>query len=87
MISKKVLCIDEIFPISRPFGLDFIYNHFWESREGLSWEGSVSSIQTTIAIKLPCAHLVDPTETIVIYIYWQSDRWLGDKNEGYHCLR
>jgi len=51
------------FWLLRPLGLDFIDDHFEESREGLSWEGSVSGIQTTITIKLPPRN--------VAYAAWQ----------------
>lgn len=51
------------FWLLRPLGLDFIDDHFEESREGLSWEGSVSGIQTTITIKLPPQN--------VAYAAWQ----------------
>ncbi len=37
----------------RPFGLDFIDNHFKESREGLSWQGVIDSIPTSIACEFP----------------------------------
>lgn len=36
-----------------PLGLDFINNNFEESKQGLSWEGFVNSIPTTILIRLP----------------------------------
>jgi len=51
------------FWLLRPLELDFIDDHFEESREGLSWEGSVSGIQTTITIKLPPQN--------VAYVAWQ----------------
>jgi hypothetical protein len=34
-------------------GLDFIYNHFKENKDGLSWEGKINGVPTTIIIKAP----------------------------------
>lgn len=36
-----------------PLRLDFIDNNFEESKESLSWEGSVRGIQTTVTVELP----------------------------------
>jgi hypothetical protein len=36
-----------------PLGLDFIDDKFEESKEGLSWDGEVDGISTSITIKLP----------------------------------
>lgn len=36
-----------------PLGLDFIDSGFEESKNGLSWEGAVNDIPTTISIQLP----------------------------------
>ena len=36
-----------------PLGLDFIDNHFQESERGLSWEGSINSVPSTITVELP----------------------------------
>ena len=37
----------------RPLGLSFINDKFEESKEGLSWDGEVDGIPTSITIKLP----------------------------------
>lgn len=37
----------------RPLGLDFINDNFKESKKGLSWEGTVDNIPTTITVQLP----------------------------------
>jgi hypothetical protein len=36
-----------------PLGLDFIEDHFKKHRDGLSWEGKVNGVPTTIIIKAP----------------------------------
>ena len=36
-----------------PLGLDFIDDHFAESKRGLFWQGSVNGISTTITVELP----------------------------------
>jgi hypothetical protein len=36
-----------------PLGLDFIDDHFKEHKDGLSWEGKVNGVPTTIIIKAP----------------------------------
>jgi hypothetical protein len=36
-----------------PLGLDFIDSHFKESKNGLSWEGAVHDIPTTVLAQLP----------------------------------
>ena len=41
------------FWLLKPQGLDFIDNDFKESETGLSWQGSIEGIPTTIAIRLP----------------------------------
>jgi len=41
-----------------PLGLSFIRNNFEESKGGLSWDGEVNGIPTTITIKLPPQELV-----------------------------
>jgi len=41
------------FWLLRPLGLDFIDNDFDESEKGLFWQGTVSGVPTTIAVKLP----------------------------------
>ena len=46
-----------------PFGLDFIDDNFEESKEGLSWDGEVAGIPTSITIKLP------PQESV--YAAWE----------------
>ena len=47
-----------------PLGLDFIDDNFEESKEGLSWEGEVDGIPTSITIELP------PQETV--YAAWEE---------------
>ena len=42
----------------RPLGLSFINNKFEESKGGLSWDGEVDGIPTSITIKLPPQELV-----------------------------
>ena len=42
----------------RPLGLSFINNNFEESKGGLSWEGEVGGIPTSITVKLPPQELV-----------------------------
>lgn len=37
----------------RPLGLDFIDDGFEESTDGLSWEGTINGLPTTIIVKLP----------------------------------
>jgi len=37
----------------RPLGLDFIDDNFQESETGLSWQGSINGIPTTVTVKLP----------------------------------
>ena len=37
----------------KPLGLDFIDNNFKKSEKGLSWEGSIKGIPTTVTVKLP----------------------------------
>ncbi len=37
----------------RPFGLDFIDNHFKESKEGLSWQGVIDGVPTSIVCEFP----------------------------------
>ena len=37
----------------RPLGLDFIDDNFEKSRTGLSWEGSVNSVPTSIRVECP----------------------------------
>lgn len=37
----------------RPYRLDFIDNHFKESRTGLSWEGTINDIPMSIKVKCP----------------------------------
>jgi len=41
------------FWLLEPIGLDFIDDNFDESREGLSWEGSIKDIPTTIILEFP----------------------------------
>jgi hypothetical protein len=41
------------FWLLRPLGLDFIDDHFDESKSGLFWQGSVNGIPTTITVELP----------------------------------
>jgi hypothetical protein len=41
-----------------PLGLSFINNNFEETKEGLSWDGDVDGISTSITIKLPPQELV-----------------------------
>ena len=41
------------FWLLRPLGLDFIDDHFEESKRGLYWQGSVNDISTTITVELP----------------------------------
>ena len=36
-----------------PLGLDFIDDNFQESEKGLSWQGSIKDIPTTVTVKLP----------------------------------
>ena len=36
-----------------PLGLDFIDNDFKESKKGLSWEGVIKGVSTTITVELP----------------------------------
>jgi len=36
-----------------PLGLDFIYDKFEESKTGLSWEGNINGVPTTIRIECP----------------------------------
>ena len=47
----------------RPLGLSFINDKFEESKEGLSWDGGVDGIPTSITIKLP------PQESV--YAAWE----------------
>ncbi|NQE04321.1 hypothetical protein C5S32_00485 [ANME-1 cluster archaeon GoMg1] len=47
-----------------PLELDFIDDNFEESKEGLSWEGEVDGIPTSITIELP------PQETV--YAAWEE---------------
>ena len=42
----------------RPLGLSFINNNFEESKGGLSWDGEVGGIPTSITVKLPPQELV-----------------------------
>lgn len=37
----------------KPLGLDFIDDNFKESERGLSWEGPIKGIPTTVTVKLP----------------------------------
>ncbi len=37
----------------RPFGLDFIDNHFKESNKGLSWTGAIDKVPTSIICEFP----------------------------------
>lgn len=37
----------------RPLGLDFIDDNFEETKDGLSWEGEINSVPTSIMVKLP----------------------------------
>jgi hypothetical protein len=39
--------------ILTPLGLDFIDDNFTESERGLSWQGSINDMPTTITVKLP----------------------------------
>jgi len=55
----------------RPLGLDFIDDKFNESKGGLSWDGEVAGIPTSITIKLP------PQD--VVYKAWQRQPYIG------HC--
>ena len=41
------------FWLLRPLGLDFIDDHFEESKRGLFWQGSVNGVPTTITVELP----------------------------------
>lgn len=41
------------FWLLTPLGLDFINNNFAESKCGLSWEGTIQGIPTTVNVKLP----------------------------------
>lgn len=41
------------FWLLRPLGLDFIDNHFEESKSGLFWQGPVNGTLTTITVELP----------------------------------
>lgn len=41
------------FWLLKPLGLDFIDSNFKESKEGLSWEGVVRGIPTTITLEFP----------------------------------
>ena len=36
-----------------PLGLDFIDDNFKESKNGLSWEGTINNIPTNISLKFP----------------------------------
>jgi len=36
-----------------PLGLDFIDDNFQESERGLSWQGSINDMPTTVTVKLP----------------------------------
>lgn len=36
-----------------PLGLDFIDDNFHESETGLSWQGSINGMPTTVTVKLP----------------------------------
>jgi hypothetical protein len=42
----------------RPLGLSFINNNFEESKGGLSWDGKVDGVPTSIIVKLPPQELV-----------------------------
>jgi hypothetical protein len=48
----------------RPLGLDFIDDNFTESERGLSWEGSINDIPTTVTVKLP-------TIDNIVYEAWE----------------
>jgi hypothetical protein len=41
------------FWLLRPLGLDFIDDHFEESKRGLFWQGSANGVPTTITVELP----------------------------------
>jgi len=41
------------FWLLKPLGLDFIDDDFRESEAGLSWDGCINSVPTTITIKFP----------------------------------
>jgi hypothetical protein len=48
----------------RPLGLSFINNKFEETKEGLSWDGEVEGVPTSITVKLP------PQESV--YEAWEQ---------------
>jgi hypothetical protein len=52
------------FWLLRPLGLDFIDDNFTESERGLSWEGSINDISTTVTVKLP---IIDN----IVYKAWE----------------
>jgi hypothetical protein len=54
------------FWLLRPLDLDFIDDYFEESDKGLSWQGSVNGVPTTINIRLP-------TVDSLAYEAWEED--------------
>jgi len=52
------------FWLLKPLGLDFIDDDFKESETGLSWEGVIKGIPTTVTVKLP-------TIDSLVYEAWQ----------------
>jgi len=53
-ISKRDNEYYAVFPwLLRPLGLDFIDSNFRESEKGLTWEGLVNGVPTTVTVELP----------------------------------
>ena len=46
-------CRATFFWLLKPLGLDFIDDDFQESEPGLSWEGCINNVPTTITLKFP----------------------------------
>lgn len=57
----------------RPLGLDFVDDHFRETREGLFWEGQVNDIPAVIEAKFP--------------VHWFALQSLGSSRRALPCPR
>lgn len=65
------------FWLLKPLGLDFIDSNFKESKEGLSWEGVVSGIPTTITLEFPPQDAVyaawhHPNGHCHAHVWWEA---------------
>ena len=81
-----------------PLGLDFIADNFSESKAGLSWEGTVDGVPTTIRIECPAQDLVykawqQPVGHCHAHTWWPASIRslvkcieIRGKNDNYHSL-